>query len=81
MGKPRDIGIREDTTHMLELARDLVTEHIEGMDNSLNPVHTLLSMLIKRMEQFPEHCEFQDGCRESWEGALPMSIREVKNHE
>ena len=76
MGKPRDIGIRENSVNQLKLAMELIEDHIIGDDN-LHVVITLIKTTITHMTQYPEHCEFHDGCREDWEGKLPMSVREV----
>lgn len=76
MGKPRDIGIRENSINQLKLAKELIADHTKG-DSNLQVAITLIKTTITHMTQYPEHCEFQDGCREEWEGNLPMSIREL----
>ena len=79
MGKPRDIGIRENSVNQLKLAMSLIDDHVKG-DSNLEVAITLIKTSITHMTQYPEHCEFHDGCREDWEGALPMSIREAMDH-
>lgn len=76
MGKPRNIGIRENSVNQLKLAIDLIEDHIRK-DSNLQVAIVLIKTTITHMEIYPEHCEFHDGCREDWEGKLPMSIREA----
>ena len=76
MGRPRDIGIRENSINQLKLAIELIEEH-NGKDSNLRVATTLIKTSITHMRQYPEHCEFREGCREGWESELPMSVREL----
>ena len=76
MGKPRDIGIRENSVNQLKLAKELIEDHVKGDDN-LHVAITLIKTTITHLNLFPTECEFYEGCREVFEGELPMSIREA----
>lgn len=65
MGKPRDIGIRENSVNQLTLAKELIEDHIKG-DSNLEVVITLIKTTISHLNLFPEECEFKDGCEESF---------------
>ena len=65
MGKPRDIGIRENSVNQLKLAKTLIEDH-RKRDSNLEIACTLIKTTITHMTQYPEHCEFKDGCREEW---------------
>lgn len=79
MGKPRNIGIRENSVNQLKLAIDLIEDHIKK-DSNLQVAIVLIKTTISHMEIYPEHCEFADGCREDWEGKLSMKVKEEMSH-
>ena len=66
MGKPRDIGIRENSVNQLNLALELIEEHKKSNSN-LKVASTLIKTTITHLNLYPEDCEFRDGCREDWE--------------
>ncbi len=61
MGKPRDIGIRENSVNQLRLAEDLIRDHVKG-DVNLSVAITLIKTSISHMNLFPDECEFREGC-------------------
>ena len=61
MGKPRDIGVRENSLNQLTLAMELIEDHNKG-DSNLEIVITLLKTTISHMESFPQECEFKTEC-------------------
>lgn len=61
MGKPRDIGIRENSVNQLKLATDLIRDHVKG-DVNLSVAITLIKTSISHMTLFPEECEFKEDC-------------------
>lgn len=61
MGKPRDIGIRENSVNQLKLAQTLIEDHIKG-DSNLEVVITLIKTTLTHLSMFPKECEFRDDC-------------------
>ena len=66
MGKPRNIGIRENSLNQLRLAIELIQDHNKG-DSNLGIVITLIKTTISHMTSYPQECEFRDGCGELFE--------------
>ena len=67
MGKPRNIGIRENSTKQLILAIELIEEHVSGKDDKLRIACTLIKTSITHMTEYPSRCEFSDGCKKLFE--------------
>lgn len=65
MGKPRDIGIRENSVNQLIIAKEMILEHVIG-DDKLQVALTLIKTTITHMRLFPHECEFQEGCKDDF---------------
>ncbi len=78
MGKPRDIGIRENSVNQLTLAKEMILEHIIG-DSNLEIACTLIKTTITHLELFPNECEFKDGCYEEFENNTDLV--DLENYE
>lgn len=76
MGKPRDIGVVEDTGNLLTLAKELILSHNKG-DSKLILAVRGINMIIERFKKLPEICECKDACREEFEAKLPMKVRDI----
>lgn len=79
MGKPRDIGIRENSVNQLKLAQALLENYEKG--DNLEVVITLIKTTITHMNLYPDKCEFSDGCREYFEEGYEYEPEEPMRDE